>query len=584
MRVAVPTETRRVPTARPHRRTPGGVASRRFAEGGHVKLIECVPNFSEGRDMAVIDAITAEISSVEGAELLDVDPGAATNRTVVTFVGTPEAVEEAAFLAIAKAAELIDMRTHTGAHPRMGATDVCPFVPVEGATIDDCVAIARRLGERVGAELDIPVYLYEHAAHGGRASLADVRHGEYEALATRTDSPDFGPAYNAKAGATAVGARQFLIAYNVNLNTSDRRLAHQVASAVRELGTATRDEGGAIIKDENGTTVFAPGRFREVKGVGWYIDEYQRAQVSLNLTDTSVSPLHTVFEACREEAASRGMRVTGSEIVGLVPLEVMLSAGDHFLAAQGSSRGIPEADRIRTAIMSLGLDELGPFDPAAKIIEYRFRGAPTGLVAKTVAAFVDELSSDSPAPGGGSVAALAGALSGALSAMVGSLTFTKRGMEAAKPQMESIGRSAQALKDWFLTAVDRDTAAFNDVLAAVRLPRKTDEDRAARDLAMAAANRAATIVPLEVLEHGVTALELALAAAREGNPNSVSDAGVAGACALAAAEGASLNVRINLEGLDGDTSDIRARHDAALAAAREIAAEVGAAVEAVMRS
>ncbi|MEA3502262.1 MAG: glutamate formimidoyltransferase [Actinomycetota bacterium] len=545
-----------------------------------MKLIECVPNFSEGRDRAVIDAITGEIAAVEGAALLDVDPGAATNRTVVTFVGSPEVVEEAAFRAIAKAAELIDMSRHTGEHPRMGATDVCPFVPVEGATMEDCIEIARRLGERVGTELGIPVYLYEHAAEGGRRSLADARSGEYEALAARDDAPDFGPAFNASTGATAIGARQFLIAYNVNLNTTDRRLAHQVASAVRTLGTATRDENGKVIKNEHGKTVFAPGRFKEVKGVGWYIDEYDRAQVSLNLTDSSVSPMHEVFEACREEATSRGMRVSGSELVGLVPLEAMLAAGDHFLTAQGRTTAIPEADRIRAAVMSLGLEEIADFDPAAKIIEYRFKGAPKGLVAQTVAGFADVLSKDAPAPGGGSVAALAGALSAALSSMVASLTFAKQGMEETKPSMEAAGRDAQALKDWFLAAVDRDTDAFNDVLTAIRMPRKTDEDLAARDAAMTAANLGATMVPLEVLEHAVDALALALITARDGNPNSVTDAGVGAACALAAAEGASLNVRINLGGLDIDTSDIVERHDAALARARELGAVVTEVVEA----
>ena len=544
-----------------------------------MKLIECVPNFSEGRDQDVIDAITSEIAAVEGAALLDVDPGAATNRTVVTFVGSPDVVEEAAFRAIAKAAELIDMAKHTGEHPRMGATDVCPFVPVEGATMEDCVEVARRLGERVGSELGIPVYLYEHAANDGRRSLADVRSGEYEALAARDDAPDFGPLFNASAGATAIGARQFLIAYNVNLNTTDRRLAHQVASAVRTLGTATRDENGKIIKNEHGKTVFAPGRFAEVKGVGWYIDEYDRAQVSLNLTDSSVSPMHEVFEACREEATGRGMRVTGSELVGLVPLDAMLAAGDHYLMAQGRSTAIPESDRIRTAVMSLGLEEISDFDPAAKIVEYRFRGAPEGLVTNTVAGFADVLSKDSPAPGGGSVAALVGALSAALSSMVASLTFAKQGMEDAKPAMEAAGRDAQELKDWFLAAVDRDTDAFNGVLAAIRLPRKTDGDLAARDTAMAAANLEATMVPLEVLEHTVAALDLALITARDGNPNSVTDAGVGAACALAAAEGASLNVRINLDGLDIDTSEIVDRHGVALARARELGIAVADVVE-----
>jgi glutamate formiminotransferase/formiminotetrahydrofolate cyclodeaminase len=544
-----------------------------------MKLIECVPNFSEGADPAVIDAITAEISAVDGAELLDVDPGVATNRTVVTFVGPPEAVEEAAFRAIAKAAELIDMTRHTGEHPRMGATDVCPFIPVEGASMEDCVEIARRLGERVGLELGIPVYLYEHAALEGRRSLSDARSGEYEGLATRDDVPDFGPAFNAAAGATAIGARQFLIAYNVNLNTSDRRLAHQVASAVRTLGTATRDAERKIIKDEHGKTVFAPGRFEEVKGVGWYIDEYDRAQVSLNLTDSSVASMHEVFEACRQEATSRGMRVTGSELVGLVPLEAMLSAGDYFLTTQGRTTAVPEADRIRMAVVSLGLEEISTFDPSTKIIEYRYKGEPEGLVTATVADFVDVLSQDSAAPGGGSVAALAGALSAALSSMVASLTFARQGMDDSKQLMEGTGRDAQSLKDWFLTAVDRDTDAFNSVLAAIRLPRKTDEEQSLRDEAMAAANLQATIVPLEVLERSTQALELALIAARDGNPNSVTDAGVAGACALAAAEGASLNVRINLDGLDGDTSEIIARHDAALVTARHLGGQVADAVE-----
>jgi glutamate formiminotransferase/formiminotetrahydrofolate cyclodeaminase len=545
-----------------------------------MKLIECVPNFSEGADRDVIDTITSEISGVKGAELLDVDPGVATNRTVVTFVGSPEAVEEAAFRAIAKAAELIDMTQHSGEHPRMGATDVCPFIPVEGATMEDCVEIARSLSERVGSELGIPVYLYEHAATDGRRSLSEVRSGEYEGLEVREDAPDFGPAFNAGAGATAIGARQFLIAYNVNLNTSDRRLAHQVASAVRTLGTATRDAEGKIIKDENGKTVFAPGRFEEVKGVGWYIDEYDRAQVSLNLTDSSVAPMHEVFEACRQEATARGMRVTGSELVGLVPLEAMIAAGDHFLTAQGRTTAIPKPDRIRMAVVSLGLDEISDFDPATKIVEYRFRGEPVGLITKTVAGFADVLSQDSAAPGGGSVAALAGALSAALSSMVASLTFAKLGMEGSRPTMEAAGRDAQSLKDWFLAAVDRDTHAFNGVIAAIRFPRSTDEERAIRETAMAAANLDATVVPLEVLERSIEALELALVAARDGNPNSVTDAGVAGACAVAAAEGASLNVRINLDGLDGDTSGIIARHDAALARARSLGGQVADAVEA----
>lgn len=547
-----------------------------------MKLIECVPNFSEGRDPAVIEAITNEIVETEGAELLDVDAGEATNRTVVTFVGTPEAVEEAAFRAVGRAAELIDMAHHHGEHPRMGATDVCPFVPVEGATLEECAEIARRLGRRVGDELGIPVYLYEHAAVGGRRSLADVRRGEYERLADRDDAPEFGPRLNPRSGATAIGAREFLIAYNVNLNTRDRRLAHQVAQAIRELGTPRRDAEGKILKDDNGKTIFDPGRFKECKAVGWYIDEYDRAQVSINLTDYHVTSMEAVFDACREEAAARGMRVTGSEIVGLVPRQAILAAGDHYLGRQDKTTGVPEADRVRSAVLSLGLDELGPFDPEAKVVEYRYRGPAAGLETQRLVDFADELSTDSPAPGGGSVAALAGSLSASLSAMVAALTFGKKGMEDTRPDMESAGVRSQRLKVWFLDAVDRDTEAFNEVLAAIRLPRRSDADRVARGAAMATANRGATTVPLEVLERTVEALELALLVTREGNPNSVTDAGVAGWCAVAAAEGASLNVRINLAGLEGDTAGIEARRNAALTRARELGGEVAAAVEAAL--
>ena len=546
-----------------------------------MKLIECVPNFSEGRNRAVIDAITASIEAVDGAMLLDVDPGEATNRTVVTFVGEPDAVHEAAFAAIATAAELIDMSKHSGEHPRMGATDVCPFVPMDGASMDDCVEIAQGLARRVGVELGIPVYLYEHAAPEGRRSLADVRSGEYEGLADRDDGPDFGPSYNASTGATAIGAREFLIAYNVNLNTQNRRLAHQVASAVRTLGTAQRDEDGKILKDEHGKTVFSPGRFEEVKGLGWYIDEYERAQVSLNLTDYHVSSIHDVFDACREEATKRGMRVTGSELVGLVPLEALLAAGDHFLRAQGVTTAVPEPARVRSAVLSLGLDDLEPFEPAQKVVEYRYRGELEGLRAMTLVEFADELSGDSPAPGGGSTAALAGSLSAALSSMIASVTFGTAGMEEHRPVMETVGSRAQTLKDWFLEAVDRDTDAFNAVMAAMRLPRVSPTDIDARDAAMAAANLEATTVPLEMIERAGDALELALTVAKDGNPRTISDAGVAGAMAVAAAEGASLNVRINLEDLE-DTAELVARHDSALERARSLGAEVTTVVEAAL--
>ncbi len=550
-----------------------------------MKLIECVPNFSEGRDQTAIDTITAAISSVSGASLLDVDPGADTNRTVVTFVGGPEAVEEAAFAAIARAAELIDMRNHHGAHPRMGATDVCPFVPIEGATMEECAELARRLGERVGRELGIPVYLYEHAAPEGRRSLADARRGEYEGLSEREDKPDYGPELNPTAGATAIGAREFLIAYNVNLNTTDRRLAHRVAQAIRELGTPRRDEAGKLLKDENGKTIFDPGRFKECKAVGWYIDEYNRSQVSINLTDYKVTSMHAVFDACREEAAIRGMRVTGSEIVGLIPRRALLEAADHYLRAQGKTTGIPEAARIQSAVLSLGLDELTPFDPREKIIEYRFEGPPAELQAMTVADFNNELSTDSPAPGGGSVAALSGAMAASLTSMVAALSHAKKGFEDKKQAMDHLGREAQLLKDWFLDAVDRDTQAFNEVMTAMRMPRKSEEDRAIRDAAMAVANYGATTVPLEVLERTVPVLELAQEAAQEGNPNSVSDAGVAAACAVAAAKGASLNVRINLPGLSEDERrSLLDRHDVALERALALGDQVATTVDRVLES
>jgi glutamate formiminotransferase/formiminotetrahydrofolate cyclodeaminase len=544
-----------------------------------LRLVECVPNFSEGRDQTVIDAITAEISGVAGVELLDVDAGADTNRTVVTFVGSPEAASDAAFRAIAKAGDLIDMKSHTGAHPRMGATDVCPFVPVTGVTMEECAELARDLAARVGAELGIPVYLYEHAAEDGRRSLADARRGEYEGLADRTDAPDFGPELNAKSGAIAIGAREFLIAYNVNLNTKDRRLAHQVAQAVREIGTPQRDENGKIVKNDQGKTVFIPGRFKECKAVGWYLEEYGRSQVSINLTDFNITSIHAVFDACREEAAQRGMRVTGSELVGLIPLAALLTAGDHYLIRQGKTTGIPETERINAAILSLGLSELAPFDPQEKVVEFRYGSGDADLMAMTVDRFLDELSTDSPAPGGGSVAALCGALSGSLTAMVAALTHAKKGWEDQQGRMVELGEQAQQLKDWFTTAVDRDTAAFNQVMAAIRLPRKTEEDLARRAAAIDQANLLAATVPLEVMEHAVAALELAREAAADGNPNSVSDAGVAGICALAAAQGASLNVRINMSQLEpARGADLMERHDAALASAQQLADAVETAV------
>jgi glutamate formiminotransferase/formiminotetrahydrofolate cyclodeaminase len=547
-----------------------------------MKLIECVPNFSEGRDRAVIDAIAAEIAATPGAVLLDVDPGAATHRTVVTFIGEPEAVEEAAFRAIKKAAATIDMSRHRGEHPRLGATDVCPFVPVSGATMEDCVAVARRLGKRVGDELGIPVYLYEAAAtRPERKSLAEIRKGEYEALPEKLKdpefTPDFGPArFNAKSGATVIGAREFLIAYNINLNTRDKKLANAIAGAIREAGRS--------IKGADGKTTTIPGRFKECRAVGWYIEEFGRAQVSINLTNYKVTPLHEVFDAACEEATRLGLRATGSELVGLIPREALLAAGDHYLAKQGKTSGVPEKERVHAAVLSLGLSELAAFDPGRKVIEYRYAGGPSGLVAMTVRDFADELSSNSPAPGGGSVAALCGALSSSLVAMVAALTWSKAGMEASRPAMRTAGNEAQALKDWFLDAVDRDTHAFNAVLAATRLPKKTPEDIAARAGAIECASQGAAKVPLDVLEATIRTLELSLQAAKDGNPNSVSDAGVAGAAALAAAEGAALNVRINLPSLtDPSVADeYLARQAGALSRARELAEKVRRAVDQVL--
>jgi glutamate formiminotransferase/formiminotetrahydrofolate cyclodeaminase len=547
-----------------------------------MKLIECVPNFSEGRDRGIIDAIAAAISATPGAVLLDVDSGAATNRTVVTFVGGPDAVEEAAFRAIKTAAATIDMTRHHGEHPRLGATDVCPFVPVQGATMDDCVAIAKRLGKRVGEELGIPVFLYEAAAtRPDRKSLADIRTGEYEALPERLKdaafAPDFGPArFNPISGATVIGAREFLIAYNVNLNTRDKKLAHAIAQAIREAGKPKRNP--------DGTTTNVPGRFRECRAVGWYIEEFGRAQVSINLTNHRVTPLHVVFDAVCEEADKLGLRVTGSELVGLIPREAMLAAGDHYLGKQGKTTGVPEKERVHTAVLSLGLSELSGFDPSLKVIEYRYAGAPKGLATMSLRDFADELSSSSPAPGGGSVAALCGALSASLSAMVAALTWSKAGLESARPAMSAVGGEAQSLKDWFLESVDRDTDAFNAVLAATRLPKRTPDEISARAGALESANQGAAKVPLDVLEGTLRTLELALRVAKDGNPNSVSDAGVAGACALAAAEGAALNVRINAPSLtDRAVADeFLARQSRALDRAQELAAKVRRTVDRIL--
>jgi len=519
-----------------------------------MRLVECVPNFSEGRNEAIIDAITGVIADTDGAHLLDVDPGKDTNRTVVTFVADYDHAVEAAFRAIKKASELIDMSKHTGAHARMGATDVCPFVPVAGVTMEDCVELARRLGERVGDELGIPVYLYEEAATAeDRQNLASVRSGEYEGLAKKLADPhwkpDFGPAkFDPRTGATAIGARKFLIAYNINLNTRSAKIANDIAITIREAGRNKRDENGKFVRDDNGEPIKESGTLKACKAVGWYIDEYERAQISINLTDFDVTPPHVAFDECVRQAQSRGICVTGSELVGLIPLAAILQAGNHYLNKAGVSTGVPESEIIETAIQSLGLREVAPFDPRQKVIEYRVaKGTP--LADLTVKSFVDLTSTDAPAPGGGSVAALMASMSGALTSMVANLTVGKKGYKKVWEEMKEVAPPAQSLKAAFLKAVDDDTSAFDAVLDAMKLPKKSEEEQKRRGEAIENATKGAVEVPLGVLRGCRDALPLVEAVAEKGNVNSLSDAGVAALALRAAAGGALLNVLINLPGL-----------------------------------
>ena len=554
-----------------------------------MSIVECVPNFSEGRNTTAIEQITQAISGVDGVVILDVDPGQATNRTVVTFVGEPGAVLEAAFQAIKTAGEVLDMQTHEGEHARMGATDVCPFVPVSGIMMEECVELARKLGKRVGNELGIPVYLYENAAsRPERKNLAEVRKGEYEGLAEKIKGPDwkpdFGPAkFNAKSGATVIGAREFLIAYNVNLNTRDRRLASDIALDIREAGRAKRDANGEIMRQPDGTSIKVPGKLKAVKGVGWFIEEYDRAQVSMNLVDYNTTGVHEAFDAIDEEARQRGIRATGSELVGLIPLKAMLDAGCHYLRKQGKSTGIPERQIIETAIQSLCLHEIVPFDPAERIIEYRLAGEHRDklLVSRSVTGFVDELSSDSPAPGGGSVAALCASLAAGLASMVANLTVGRKGQEDVWEEMIDVAVEAQAQKDLYLRAVDEDTEAFNAVMNAIRMKAESDEEKKQKADAMLDANRGATLVPLSVLERTLQTLSLARKVADKGNPNSLSDAGVAGLAALAAAEGAYYNVLINLGGMDKNdwTERTRAQAQELITRARTEAHDLAESVE-----
>lgn len=523
-------------------------------------IIECVPNFSEGRDTQVLDQIAAVIKEVEGVSLLDVDPGKATNRTVVTFVGEPEPVIEAAYRAIAKASELIDMSKHSGEHPRMGATDVCPLIPISNISMEEVSEYAHKLAKRVGNELNIPIYMYESAATKPEwKNLATVRSGEYEALPDKLKKeewkPDYGPAvFNAKAGATAIGARDFLIAYNVNLNTTSSRRANSVAFDVREQGRIKRKGNpitGEVVKDAEGNPERIPGACKAVKGIGWFIEEYGVAQVSMNITDTKVSPLHKVFEACRESANKRGMRVTGSELVGLVPLKVMLDAGRYFLEQQQRSTGVAEEEIIKIAVKSMGLDELTPFDPKKKIIEYQLnalRQAP--LVKMDLRSFANETASESVAPGGGSISAYVGALGAALSGMVANLSSHKRGWDDRWDEFSAYAEKAQSVKDTLLYLVDEDTQAFNEILNAFRLPKGTDEEKATRKKAIQDATKFAIEVPLQVMRESMKIFELAEDMVIKGNPNSVTDAAVGALCARAAVYGAYLNVKINTASYD----------------------------------
>jgi len=523
------------------------------------KLIECVPNFSEGRDLNVIRQITAAIEAVDGVSLLDVDPGASTNRAVVTFVGNPDAVVEAAFRGIQKAAELIDMRKQKGAHPRMGATDVCPFIPVSNVSWEEAIACAKSLGERVAGELKIPVYLYERAASNpARSNLSVLRAGEYEGFFEKIKQPawkpDFGPAtLNERSGATVVGARDFLVAYNVNLNTKAVRRANAVAFDVRENGRVKTEDGtpsGKPVLDADGEPVRVPGMLKHVKAIGWYVEEYGIAQISMNLTNIEATPLHAAFDACNEAAAKRGMRVTGSEVVGLLPKKCLLDAGRYFLRKQSWSEGASEEELIELAIRSMGLSELKPFDPREKVIEYKIEAAAgKSLVKMNLRQFCNETLSDSPAPGGGSVAALMGALGAALGGMVANLSAGKRGWDDQLSYFSEWAVKGQKLKDELLFLVDEDTAAFNKVMAALALPKDSVEEKAARSGAIQKANQYAAEIPLKVMETAGRTYEVLAKMAEKGNPASISDVGVGLLATRACIEGAAMNVRINLSGL-----------------------------------
>ncbi len=525
------------------------------------KLIECVPNFSEGRDMNIIKQITDEIESVDGVKLLDVDPGEATNRTVVTFVGDPESVIEAAFRAIKKAPQLIDMSKQKGEHPRMGATDVCPLVPVAGITMEETVEYARKLAQRVGDELGISVFCYEYAAFNEeRKNLANIRAGEYEGMAKKLKNPhwkpDFGLAeLNTRAGVTAIGARDFLVAFNVNLNTTSTRRANAVAFDVRERGRVQREGDpvtGKIVKDEKGEKVWIPGTLKSVKAIGWFIDEYGIAQISMNLTNIRITPVHIAFDEVCKKAEARGIRVTGSELVGLIPLQAMLDAGKYFLKKQDRSGGVSEKELIRIAALSMGLDDLKPFKPEEKIIEYMIEDdqGQSRLVDMPLNDFADETASESPAPGGGSISAYVGALGISLGTMVANLSAHKRGWDDRWEEFSGWAEKGQKIKDELIHLVDEDTSAFNKIMDAFGLPKSSDEEKKKRKHAIEEASKYAMEVPFKVMQLAFNSMEVIEAMAGTGNPNSVSDAGVGALCARSAIMGAYLNVKINASGVE----------------------------------
>jgi len=524
------------------------------------KIIECVPNFSEGRDMNIINQITAEIKNTDGVKLLDVDPGATTNRTVVTFAGEPDAVIEAAFKAVKKATELIDMSNHKGAHPRFGATDVCPLVPVANITMQEVIEYANKLGKRIGEELGIPVYLYEFAAKSeDRRNLANVRAGEYEGLEKKLKDPlwhpDFGPAkFLPKTGAIAVGARNFLVAINYNLNTTSVRRANAIAFDVREKGRPMRKGNpitGEIVKDENGNTIYIPGTLKATKAIGWFIEEYGIAQVSMNITDISVTPVHIAFDEVSEKARLRGIRVTGAEIVGLIPKSVLIDAGKYFLKKQQRSTGVSEDELIKIAIKSMGLDDLKPFDAQNKVIEFLLAKdePPPKLIKMTMGEFADETASESPAPGGGSISAYVGALGAALATMVANLSSHKPGWDDRWEEFSNFAEEGQKIKDVLVQLLEEDTNAFNKVMDAFGLPKDTDEQKSIRRQAIEEATRYATEIPYRTMKTANMAIPLCKKMAEIGNPNSISDAGVGAICCLTAIKGAYLNVLINVAGL-----------------------------------